>query len=251
MYRKLKEYGIETRDLATSHIIYPKKNFSGNLIEKAYLIGFRIGDLNVRLSRSKNLIIARCTSTKMAQIQLFKNLFKKYGHIYVGKIREDRNREFLVRLNRTFNFLLPKKDNIPKWVRINNKYFLFFLAGYTDAEGCIGIGSKNVAFLALASYDKNILKQIHKQLIKIGVECKPPRILVKKGHIKSDGLVYRNDYWRFTINRKSFLLPVLRLLKLRLKHRKKINDLLRAEQNIIKRNQKTLPEKNSLRYLPV
>jgi len=249
--RLMKEYGLETWKKSEISTRYLKFNFSGNLEEKAYLIGFRIGDLNVRLSRSKNLIIARCTSTKMAQIQLFKNLFKKYGHIYVGKIREDRNREFLVRLNRTFNFLLPKKDNIPKWVRINNKYFLFFLAGYTDAEGCIGIGSKNVAFLALASYDKNILKQIHKQLIKIGVECKPPRILVKKGHIKSDGLVYRNDYWRFTINRKSFLLPVLRLLKLRLKHRKKINDLLRAEQNIIKRNQKTLPEKNSLRYLPV
>jgi intein-encoded DNA endonuclease-like protein len=187
----------------------------------------------------------------MAQIQIFKNLFKKYGHIYVGKIRGDGNREFLARLNRTFNFLLPKKDNIPKWVRINKKYFLSFLAGYTDAEGYIGIGSKNVAFLALASYDKNILKQIHKQLIKLGVECKSPRISVKKGHIKSDGLVYRNNYWRFTINRKSSLFPVLRLLKSRLKHQKRLNDLIKAEQNIIKRNQRTLPKKASLKYLPV
>ena len=181
---------------------------------------------------------------------LFTNLFKKYGCIYVGKPKRDGNRDFLIRLNRTFSFLLPKKDNIPKWVREDKNYFLSFLAGYTDAEGCIRIGNKNVASFALSSYDKNILKQTHKQLLKIGVECQPPRISVKKGHEKSDGCVYRNDEWRLNLNKKSSLLLLLEFLKPRLKHQKRLKDLEKAEQNIIKRNQLLL-KRTSLKYLPV
>jgi len=241
----MKEYGLKTRNRSETSTRYPKFDFSDNLEEKAYLIGFRTGDLSANLSSNKKLITVGTTSTKPEQIKLFKDLFRKYGHIWVSKKRKDGNRVFVVRLNCTFNFLLPKQDNIPKWIRENKDYFLSFLAGYTDAEGCIHIDKNNVSRFQLASYDKNILKQIHKQLIKIGIECKSPRISVQKGHIKSNGLVYRNDHWRFTINRKSSLLPVLRFLKLRLKHRKKLNDLLKAEQNIIKRNQEALSEKIS------
>lgn len=248
--RLMKKYELKARKKSEISTRYSKTNFSENLEEKAYLLGFRIGDLNVQLSRSKNLIIVRCTSTKIAQIQLFKNLFKKYGHIYVGKPKQDGNRDFLIRLNRTFSFLLPKKDNIPKWVREDKNYFLSFLAGYTDAEGCIRIGNKNVASFALSSYDKNILKQTHKQLLKIGVECQLPRISVKKGHEKSDGCVYRNDEWRLNLNKKSSLLLLLEFLKPRLKHQKRLKDLEKAEQNIIKRNQLLL-KRTSLKYLPV
>jgi len=247
----MKKYDLKTRKRSETSTRYPKFDFSHNLEEKAYLIGFRTGDLSANLSPNKKLITVGTTSTKSEQIKLFKNLFRKYGHIWISKKRKDGNKVFIVRLNYTFNFLLPKRDNIPKWIRENYDYFLSFFAGYTDAEGCIHIDKNNVSRFQLASYDKNILKQIYKQLIKIGIECKSPKILVKKGHIKSDGLVYRNNHWRFTINKKSSLLSILQLLKLKLKHRKRLNDLLKAEQNIIKRNQKTLPEKNSLKYLPV
>jgi len=249
--RLMKEYGLKTRKKSEISTRYPKFNFSGNLEEKAYLIGFRTGDLDVQLSRSKNLIIARCTSTKIAQIQLFKNLFKNYGYVYVGKPKRDGNRDFLIRLNRNFNFLLPKKDNIPKWIRENNNYFLSFLAGYTDAEGYIRIDRRNIAFFTLSSYDKKILSQIYQQLLKMRVECNPPRILFKKGYVKSDSCVYRDDYRSFIINKKSSLLSLLQFLKPRLKHQKRLKDLKRAEQNIIKRNQRILLEKTSLKYFPV
>jgi predicted DNA-binding protein YlxM (UPF0122 family) len=249
--RLMKKYGLKTRKKSEISTHYPKFNFSGSLEEKAYLLGFRAGDLNVQLSPSKNLIIARCTSTKIAQIQLFKNLFKNYGYVYVGKPKKDGNRDILVRLNRTFNFLLPKKDNIPKWIRKDNNYFLSFLAGYTDAEGYIRIDRRNIAFFTLASYDEKILRQIYQQLLKMEIECNPSRILFEKGYVKSDGCVYRDDYWGFIINKKSSLLPLLQLLRLRLKHQKRIKDLKRAEENIIERNQRTLPKRASLKYLPV
>ncbi|MFH1423810.1 MAG: LAGLIDADG family homing endonuclease [Candidatus Nealsonbacteria bacterium] len=236
--RLMKEYGLKARERSETSTRYPKFDFSNNLEEKAYLIGFRVGDLNVKLSPNKNLIIAGTTSTKREQIKLFEDLFKKYGHVWISKKRNDGNRFFIVRLNHTFEFLLPKQDNIPKWIKENDNYFLSFLAGYTDAEGCIFINKNNVSRFQLASYDKNILRQIYKKLDKINIKCHPPRILVKKRHIKSDGLVYRNDYWCFTISKKSSLLSLLRFLKPRLKHLKRLNDLMKAEKNIIGRNQK-------------
>lgn len=238
--RLMKEYKLKTRKATETQLRYPKSNFSGNLKEKAYLIGFRIGDLNVKLSPSKNAIIVSCTSSKNTQVKLFKKLFNNYGHIWVGKPRNDKNRVFIVRLNRSFDFLLPKQNTIPKWIQKNNNYFFSFLAGYTDAEGCIHIPKNNVARFTLASYDKIILKQIYLYLIKSKIYCKPPKILVKKGHIKSDGYIYRNNHWYFTITKKSSLFLLLQFLKFRLKHQKRLKDLYKAIKNITERNQKFL-----------
>lgn len=238
--RLMREYFLKRRPRSEISTCYQKFSFSGNLKEKAYLIGFRIGDLRVKLSTSKNLILADCTSTKIEQINLFKNLFGEYGHIWVGKPRENGNRVFAVRLNRTFDFLLPKKDCIPWWIRKNSNYFLSFFAGYIDAEGCIRVGKNNMASLTISSYEKNILKQFHQGLLKMKIECNPPRIHVKKGHIKSDGCVYRNDEWSFSITKKYYLLAVLLLLKSRLRHQKRLKDLIIAEQNINERNKNLL-----------
>ncbi len=38
VYRKLRECNIKTRSRAESHIIYPRRNFSGNKIDKAYIL---------------------------------------------------------------------------------------------------------------------------------------------------------------------------------------------------------------------
>lgn len=73
--RRFKSYGIPSRGLANRASKYKKHNFSGDLLEKAYMIGFRLGDLNVY--SPKNIICVRCSSTKRAQIKLIKNLFKK------------------------------------------------------------------------------------------------------------------------------------------------------------------------------
>lgn len=237
--RLMKEYGLKTRTADKYHTKYHKYDFLGDPEEKAYLIGFRTGDLDAQLSPSKKLIIVGSTSTRSEQIKLFKNLFKNYGYVWVGKFRKDGNRVFVVRLNRSFNFLLPKKDNVPKWICGNNNYFLSFFAGYTDAEGCFQIGNDNVASFTLSSYDKKILKQIHQGLLKIGVECNPPRLHVKKGYKKSDGYEYKNDEWSFAITKKSSLLQLLELIIPRLKHQKRLKDARQAKQNIIQRNQRS------------
>lgn len=232
-------YKLPTRSASQTITRYPKNNFSEDLIEKAYLLGFRVGDLNVVLSPSKKLIIVSCTSTKNEQIQLFDRLFKKYGHVWIGRPRNDGNRVCLARLNHSFDFLLPKKDHIPGWVLEKNEYFFSYLAGYSDAEACIGVFNKLARF-TLASYDKNILKQIYKRLNLANIPCNPPRILVKAGHIKNDGLTYRKDHWHLTIVKKSSLLLLFQIIESYLKHKKRIKDLRKAKRNVLKRNQKLL-----------
>lgn len=247
----MKEYGLKARRPSYYHTLYRKYDFSNDLKEKAYLIGFRTGDLGVHLSPSGKLIIVSSTSTKKEQIRLFKNLFQKYGHIWISKPRRDRNKAFMVSLNRTFNFLLPKQDKVPAWARRDKKYFLSFLAGYTDAEGCFYISKDRVAGFRLASYDKKTLKQIHAGLLRIGIICNPPKLSIKKGFIKSDGCIYRNDLWCFTINKKSSLFSLLQLLEPKLKHQKRLRDLKRAKQNIFERNQKHLFRAKKPRLLAV
>lgn len=247
-------YRLKTRKPDFYHTKYKKSDFSGSTKEKAYLIGFRLGDLYVKLLPSKKLITVGTTSTKIEQIRLFKKLFKKYGNVWISRKRKDGNRTFVVLLNRSFDFLMPKTDHVPKWIQNNRKPFLSFLAGYTDAEGCIFIAKNNVASFRLGSYDKNIIKQIYKNLLKIGIVCNPPKIHIKRGYKKGDGLIYRKDEWYFFINKKRPLLKLLTLLRPLLKHQKRLRDLKRAEKNIIKRDDKiytTLPDRTSRKYLAV
>lgn len=109
VHRKLKEWCIPTRNIAISHIKYYRNDFSGDLIEKAHLIGFRIGDLNVTKRSSKSeTIFVKCASTKVGQILLFRKLFGKYGQIWEGKPTRKKRINIQVSLNLSFRFFIKK-----------------------------------------------------------------------------------------------------------------------------------------------
>lgn len=245
----MKEYKLKTRGPSQTLLKYPKQNFSGDLLEKAYLLGFRVGDLHVKLMPSGNFIRVDCTSTKTEQLLLFKQLFDKYGSIWISKPRSDGNQVCMVLLNHSFDFLLPKRDGIPRWILKDERYFFAYLAGYTDAEGCIGVFNGLATFI-LASYDKNILRQVYRRLHFLGIPCNPPRILVKMGHRKSDGFVYRKDHWRFNLVKKSSLFLLFQALEPYLRHKKRIRDLQKARENVIVRNQKLARAKQLFQELP-
>jgi biotin operon repressor len=76
--RKMSKYGIKARPPWREH--YPRHDFSGNPPEKAYLIGFRLGDLTVR--RAELSIEVIMTTTCQEQVDLMHNLFDRYGHVY-------------------------------------------------------------------------------------------------------------------------------------------------------------------------
>ena len=114
VFRKLKEYGIKTRTLAASHFTYPRKNFSGSQIEKAYLVGFRIGDLRVRkMYKHSETVYVECGSTKDEQIVLINGLFKNYTRVWITKKNKRGARNIGAHLN--LSFLKMKKFSSLFW----------------------------------------------------------------------------------------------------------------------------------------
>ncbi len=236
--RWMKIYGIKSRSDSESHTKYPKKNFSGDLLEKAYMIGFRLGDLNVY--KVHELVQARCSTTKKAQVQLINGLFNRYCNVHVWKAKRG-TFEIVALLNESFNFLLPKQDSIEDWILLKKDLFLAFLAGYSDAEGCILIRKSNqgnkrpFAGFELATYDKNIIREIGRQLDKLGL-VSPEAFVTSRAGIDKRGVRRNKDCWRISIYRKESLWKLLNLLEPFMKHSDRLRALSKAKENIILRN---------------
>jgi len=236
--RWMKIYNISSRSYSIANTKYPKYDFNDGLLEKAYLVGFRLGDLNVY--KIRDLVQVRCSTTIKDQVNLLENLFKRYGNVHIWKAKRG-TFEIIVLLNKSFNFLLPKNDKIADWILADTKLFLSFLAGYTDAEGCILVRKSNngnkrpFAGYELQTYDKNIIKQIGVYLKNLGIIFPYPYISTKAGYDKR-GIRRNKDSWRISIYRKDSLWRLLKLLEPFIKHKAKLSSLLRAKENIVYRN---------------
>lgn len=227
---KMQKYQIPRRTISETSTLYPKNNFNGILIEKAYMVGFRLGDLRVR--RQRNLIGIGCGTTKEEQVDLIKTVFGPYGPVWVGK-RDKRGAVHVeCSLNSSFAFLLPKHELIPKWILRSKKILFSFFAGYTDAEGNIGIYGGRAKF-RIRSYDKEILRQFHNSLQDLKV--KSLFGLDQKAHIDKRGVAHNKDCWQVIINERESLLKLFHFLEPLMKHKKRKRDLLKAKENVILR----------------
>lgn len=237
--RWMKIYKIKSRNYSESNTKYPKVNFGGQRPEKAYLIGFRLGDLNV--FEAKKQICARCSTTIKNQTLLIKDLFGRYGNVHIWKSKRG-TYEINVLLNQTFRFLLPKKDHMPSWISRNSRFFLSFLAGYADAEGSYYLRkayykpfSRRWGVFEIQTYDKNIIMAIHKKLNRLGIECKFCRSRAA-GYIDKRGIKNNKDSWRVSVNRKQSLWNFIKLIENYHRHKSKLNDLRKLKENLILRN---------------
>ena len=205
VYRKLDEYKIKRRDNSVCHLRYKKNSFSGDKKEMSYLIGFRLGDLHVRKAVNSpgcKTVRVESHTTKEVQIKLVKFLFEKYSHVHCSKI-SNKTLRALCFLDKSFYFLLPKKDRIENWIKLDNDIFFSFLAGYVDAEGHIGLHSKNKnGRLKILTQDKGIIFSVQRKLVKIGIKCPKPRLAVIKGYTSPSypNKPMNKDVWEINVN---------------------------------------------------
>jgi len=240
---RLKQYNIPIRTTQEAHVLaaqptYKRTDFNGNLTEKAYLIGFRLGDLHVsRTNQYSSIIRVNTNSTQPEQIQLVEQLFSPYGYIWKGK--PDKQKAVTIRcfLNQSFTFLLEKKDLIEPWILKNKNYFAAFLAGYIDAEGSFCLCGGDAVF-SIKSQDRNILQQIRAKLIELGVLCRPSQIARRAGEKDIRGVKNNKDIWAVFIYRKDALLKLMDLINSYLKHAKRRKNMELVKNNIIWRNKK-------------
>jgi len=237
--RWMKLYGIASKTFYESHAVHPKKDFDGKLAEKAYIIGFRLGDLNVYKIRT--LVQVRCSTTKETQIELIEKLFERYGKVHIWKAKRGTH-EIVALLNSSFDFLLPKKDQIEDWIIIRNEYFLSFLAGYADAEGSYYLKKPNIhngkvksSVFEIQSYDKYILTKTHNVLTSLGVEAYFG-MSRRGGYIDKRGVKTNKDCWRIVIIKKQALWNFIKLIEPYHRHSDKIRNLRLVKDNLVRKN---------------
>jgi hypothetical protein len=183
-------------------------------------------------------------------VQLFRRLFEPYGPIYTDECslptRQRKSVGMYARLNRSFDFLLPKQDDVPMWVLSDQETLVAFFAGYTDAEGYIqtrtprGYRTPQVR-LELRSTDAQILMRLADGLRRIGVKCPPVAPRVPAGYLNGRGIVSRKTQWGLAVCRSDALLDLFRLMDPYLKHRKRRADMERARLAVLRQRRTPVP----------
>ncbi len=233
--RRFKSYNLKSRTTQNRTSKIKKFDFSGDLIEKAYLIGFRLGDLNIMKRVSVTQV--RCSTTHIAQVKLIKNLFIPYTTPTISKAKRGTT-EIVCLVNKSFDFLLPKKDKIPKWILTNKKRYWSFFAGYVDAEGCFYLQKPHTnrkiwsSGFEVQSQQKGIIKSLWQNMPNSKIVSPFPKISRKAGSVDKRGIINNKDMWRININRKESLRNFISYIEPYLKHREKLNMIIKIKDNL-------------------
>ena len=226
--RWMKIYGVPSRGYSESHTKFRKHNFSEDSVEKAYIIGFRLGDLNVY--KVHELIQVRCSTTKKAQIRLIQVLFKEYGGVHTWTARRG-TFEIIALLNQSFDFLLPKVDVIEDWILADGNNFLSFLAGYADAEGSYFLrkpyykhAKSGWGVFEISTNDRNIIQTLWLRLKDLGIEANFSRSRIA-GAVDKRGVKTNRDVWRLTVSKKQSLWNFIKMIEPFHKHKDKLSAL--------------------------
>jgi hypothetical protein len=236
--RRLIAAGVARREDG-SEPKYARADFSGDLNEKAYLIGFRIGDLHVAIHGRS--IVIKCTSTRDEQIELFRTIFERYGHVFTDEATVTRRRRqsigMIARLNMTFEFLLPRQDAVPEWILESDEPFFAFLAGYIDAEGYFRTYFKPnqslpLSCLEVRSYDSVLLTQLGAGLNARGIVCAPARLRVRAGYTNGYGVRSNRDLWGLGVHRRDALQHLITRIQPYVQHPRRRRDMLQAFETV-------------------
>ena len=231
---RMRDYGMTPVSRSVIQSKYKKFDFSGDKQEKAYIIGFRIGDLNVYKTTARSeVVIVRCHTTVNDQLLVMENIFGQYGQISCAINKKTKSYAINCFLNSSFNFLVKKEDKVESWIDNDGKYSAAFAAGYVDAEGNIGIYDGRARF-KIDSYDKNIISWYFKWFKRNDINCPHPKKIGCQGQVynKENGYKYNKDLWRIRVSDKQSLRKLLIILKPYLRHAKRLNDLNKCLKNI-------------------
>jgi len=239
---RMKDYDLTPRKSGVWQTKYKKQDFSGDEVEKSYLLGFRIGDVSVRRPyKNSKIIVIRCHTTQQDQLKVIKELFQDYGQLVISKSQSaSKKPSFFVNcnLNKSFFFLLLSKPyKMPYWVVKDFNKSVSFMAGYVDAEGNFILNQGKARF-KIDSYDFFILDCVHRWLKRYGIKSKF-RIITKRGSIGYNNRTTSlpQSLWRLNVNEAYSLLRFCALILPFSKHRKRIKDMLTCVSNIIQRKE--------------
>jgi hypothetical protein len=220
----MKKHGIDRRPLR----VYRRRSFDGDKLEKAYLLGYRFGDLYAYPDGLG--ISVSTTTTHPAMLILFLTCFEKYGHVVFLPAYNKKNHAFQwsakVTLDSSFAFLLKTPHKIPSWITKDKLAFKWFLAGFIDAEGSVGISFQvmydrwKVArpYLSFSNSNLALMKDLEIHTRRYHFRF---RLAQKGGTLTSrNGTMRRKDQWELILSRRGVLSDLL--IELPIHHLEKV-----------------------------
>lgn len=200
---------------------YEKYNFSGDLKEKAYILGLVAGDLYVR--KHYRQIWVELSTTHPAMVELFYSIFQKYGTVKknfkYNKITGRYGWRVYILLDSSFEFMLAKDFDI------NSEYFYDFLAGFFDSEGCLYVYD-NHGYIGLSALlynsNKKLLEIIKERLERDGFHPKFSKFFKKGGKTTND-YFRKVDLWAVRLHTNKEVLSLINLIPI--KHKEKLDKL--------------------------
>ncbi len=179
VWNHLRARGLVLRDKVQAQIQavtkYERKPFSGDRVERAYLMGIRYGDFHV--VRHGRAIRVRVSTTHPALADLFESLFASYAHVarYPRKAKlTDFEWTLECDLDSSFDFLLSKPV-ITQLEELSRAEMIAFLAGLFDAEGSIFLHDKQGRYnpeAAFTNTEGELMTYITKCVGLLGFHCK-------------------------------------------------------------------------------
>jgi intein-encoded DNA endonuclease-like protein len=207
VFNHLRRRGLKIRDkveevirLNTKH---PKTPFSGDPLDRAYIMGFARGDFWV--TTHGRAIRVRAGSTHPAFIHLFRELFESHGPVYLyPKEAELTGFEWSMDadLDQSFRFLLDRDSGTFQETMSEKTTFLSYFAGFFDAEGSVYYHKKGDggAFeLSIANMDLPLLETLNNKLHSFGYSSKITKNPQNQPHRKIPGAdhIWRIQIWRY------------------------------------------------------
>lgn len=215
--------GLPRRTTSEAGMRFPKTRFSGDEHERAYLMGFRAGDLNAKIYGYQ--VRVSTSTTHPAMWRLLLSAFAKNGRANKTAARHREGFEWMIYcyLDRSFTFLLPKAITIPAEYLEKEGLFLSFLAGYVDAEGSFRLSrhrTKKAMSFRINSEDRLLLRDVRRGLTRMGYHVY--LALAAKKNLK-EGKRYRHSLWSLGMFREREILDLVR--KLRVRHDEKVRQV--------------------------
>jgi hypothetical protein len=229
---RLREFKIPTRTIQEGKALtkprYPRKDFDGSRHDKAYLIGFRLGDLHIRKTHPNSPTIqVHTNSTRQEQVTLMQKLFNNYGHVRVHAPDKKGAMKIRCFLNNSFAFLVPKPQRVEPWILKSKKSSLAFLAGYIDAEGSFGLSPRIQPFFSMKSQDKKIMSMIQSRILPL-MKIETKLHFVRPAGSIMNGIKSNKDVFGIFLYSRQNLGKILNGVLSSLKHPKRKADAIKV-----------------------
>lgn len=204
--------------------------FSGDGIERAYLLGYRAGDMNA-FQASTNTVVARVSTTHQAMLEMFEKTFAPYGHCEAAPRQvflTGYDWQIRATLDKSFSFLIAKPTHPP----CETKQFYTFLAGFSDSDCNWSVhdskGKTHYTF-GITSANHELLAEVKIALGKEGyhtllaITREKGTVKVMRGPKETRQITLTKDTWALVINSKEEVMRLARMILPLSRHREKIS----------------------------